>query len=165
LGRMEICRGKQPWEASALPSKRMETLSVLSMQSHQSAPHLFNGRQDTLDQVVYKRQQLKAFQSSSIHRSASKMTSSSATQLTARSIRTAHLVAKNTARNSLRLHGSAVKADATASAPSRPTASRCFAIAGQVRGRRTEDGCSMRLFLSCTLWMHFRYFGNGPCPT
>ena len=131
MGRMEICRDKQPWEASALPSKRMETLSVLSMQSHQSAPRLFNERQDTLDQVVYKRQKLKAYQSSILQHGRHALL-----HLTAHSIHTAHLVAKNRERNSLRLHGSAVKADATASVPSRPTASSFFAISGQVRTKK-----------------------------
>jgi hypothetical protein len=37
------------------------------------------------------------------------------------------------------MEGSAVKADATANVPSRPTASRFFAIAGQVRARRMSQ--------------------------
>jgi hypothetical protein len=118
---------------------------------------------DTLDQMVYKMQQLKAFQASIRIQNGR----------TAHSIRTAHLVAKNRARNSLRVEGSAVKADATASVPSRPTASRCFAIAGQVE----ERGCRFRLnnvvrvyqqdeseqckeeCIFQALGMHFLYFG------
>jgi hypothetical protein len=41
------------------------------------------------------------------------------------------------------MEGSAVKADAIANVPSRPTASRCFAIAGQVRGTENVGGCRL----------------------
>ena len=137
---MEVCRDEQPWEACALSSKRMEALSVLSMQS---APNLVNERQT--GSVGIRKATTESIPVIDPH---PKWTACSAMQLSAHSIRTAHLVAKNRARNSLRMEGSALKADATARMPSRPTASRCFVIAVQVR---TQD-----YYLSRASQYHFR---------
>ena len=157
---MEVCRDEQPWEACALSSKRMEALSVLSMQS---APNLVNERQT--GSVGIRKATTESIPVIDPH---PKWTACSAMQLSAHSIRTAHLVAKNRARNSLRMEGSAVKADATASVPSRPTASRSFAIAGQVRGTRMRECCGCRrisVYFIFYVLMNFRYIRMRPCPT
>ena len=116
---------------------------------------------DKLDQLLYERQQLKAFQSSI-------RIQNGRHALLHNGIRTTRLVTKNRARNSLRMEGSAVKADATASVPSRPTASRSFAIAGQVRGTRMRECCGCRrisVYFIFYVLMNFRYIRIRPCPT